>query len=66
MMWVELLLSVAFLYWLLFRDGAEQIEGSWLTSLLFVPGMTATEIRVWATLGVISLFVVGVVSGLGR
>jgi hypothetical protein len=66
MMWIHLLVSVSLLYWILFMGGADRLEGSWLTAFLFVPGMTATEIRVWATLGIISLFVIGIVTGVSR
>jgi hypothetical protein len=53
--------SAALLVWILFFRGAEHLEGSWLTAWLHVPGMTATEIRVWAVVSAIAMAVVGVV-----
>lgn len=55
--WVILAAEIIFLYWLLFMEGAEQLEGSWLTALLYVPGMTAAEIRVWGTLAVMVMII---------
>ena len=48
----------AFALWVVFLGGAERLEGSWLTGLLHVPGMTAAEIRVWAVLSVLVALVV--------
>ena len=53
MLYFIVIAQAAFCFWLLFMDGAEQIEGSWFTQLVFRPGMEAREIRVGAFLSLL-------------
>ena len=48
-------IHIAFCLWVIFLDGASQLEGSWFTLLLFRLGMDAVEIKFWVALSLIVL-----------
>lgn len=46
---------VAVVVWLVFGGGADRLDGSIATSWLFVPSMTAREIKFWAYISLVPL-----------